>query len=29
MDICRTDIPRLTALPGERTVACHLFAEKV
>ena len=29
MEICRTDIPPLTILPGERTVACHLFTEKV
>lgn len=29
MDICRTAIPPLVTLPGERSVACHLFAEKV
>lgn len=29
MDICRTAIPPLVTLPGDRIVACHLFAEKV
>jgi len=29
MEICRTDIPTLVTLPGERTVICHLFSEKV
>jgi peptide/nickel transport system ATP-binding protein len=29
MDICCTTIPSLTTLPGGRTVACHLFSQKV
>jgi peptide/nickel transport system ATP-binding protein len=29
MDICRTAIPPSVTLPGERTVICHLFSEKV
>ena len=29
MEICRTAIPPSVTLPGERTVICHLFSEKV
>ena len=29
MDICRTAIPPSVTLPGERSVICHLFSEKV
>lgn len=29
MEICRTAVPSLVTLPGERTVACHLFSTKV
>jgi oligopeptide/dipeptide ABC transporter ATP-binding protein len=29
LEICRADIPPLVTLPGDRTVACHLFSEKV
>lgn len=29
MEVCRTAVPSLVTLPGERTVACHLFSTKV
>lgn len=29
MEVCRTTVPSLVTLPGERTVACHLFSTKV
>jgi peptide/nickel transport system ATP-binding protein len=29
LDICCTTIPPLTTLPGGRTVACHLFSQRV
>lgn len=28
-EVCRTTVPSLVTLPGERTVACHLFSTKV